>query len=95
QKQWLEIGMLLAQEPKLLLVDEPAAGMTDAETHQTAELLKEINKDRSVVVVEHDMVFVRELGVRVTCLHEGAVLAEGDIDQVSANERVIEVYLGR
>lgn len=95
QKQWLEIGMLLAQEPKLLLVDEPAAGMTDAETHQTAELLKEINKERSVVVVEHDMVFVRELGVRVTCLHEGSVLAEGDIDQVSANDRVIEVYLGR
>ena len=95
QKQWLEIGMLLAQEPKLLLVDEPAAGMTDAETHQTAELLKEINKERSVVVVEHDMVFVRELGVKVTCLHEGSVLAEGDIDQVSTNDRVIEVYLGR
>jgi urea transport system ATP-binding protein len=95
QKQWLEIGMLLAQEPKLLLVDEPAAGMTDAETHQTAELLKEINKDRSVVVVEHDMVFVRELGVRVTVLHEGSVLAEGSLDQVSENERVIEVYLGR
>ncbi len=95
QKQWLEIGMLLAQEPKLLLVDEPAAGMTDAETHQTAELLKEINKERTVIVVEHDMVFVRELGVRVTCLHEGSVLAEGTLDQVSANERVIEVYLGR
>jgi urea transport system ATP-binding protein len=95
QKQWLEIGMLLAQEPKLLLVDEPAAGMTDAETHQTAELLKEINKERSVVVVEHDMVFVRELGVKVTCLHEGSVLAEGTIDDVSANDRVIEVYLGR
>ena len=95
QKQWLEIGMLLAQDPKLLLVDEPVAGMTDVETHQTAELLKEINKDKTVVVVEHDMTFVRELGVRVTCLHEGAVLAEGTIDQVSANERVIEVYLGR
>jgi urea transport system ATP-binding protein len=95
QKQWLEIGMLLAQEPKLLLVDEPAAGMTDAETHQTAELLKEINRDRTVVVVEHDMSFVRELGVRVTVLHEGHVLAEGSLDQVSANERVIEVYLGR
>ncbi|MBS4082437.1 MAG: urea ABC transporter ATP-binding protein UrtD [Rhizobiales bacterium] len=95
QKQWLEIGMLLAQEPKLLLVDEPAAGMTDAETHQTAELLKEINKERSVVVVEHDMVFVRELGVKVTCLHEGSVLAEGTIDDVSENDRVIEVYLGR
>ncbi len=95
QKQWLEIGMLLAQDPKLLLVDEPVAGMTDVETHQTAELLKEINKDKTVVVVEHDMTFVRELGVRVTCLHEGAVLAEGTIDQVSSNERVIEVYLGR
>ena len=95
QKQWLEIGMLLAQEPKLLLVDEPVAGMTDAETRATAELLKEINRDRTVVVVEHDMAFVRELGVKVTVLHEGAVIAEGSIDQVSTNERVIEVYLGR
>jgi urea transport system ATP-binding protein len=95
QKQWLEIGMLLAQEPKLLLVDEPVAGMTDAETRQTAELLQEINRDKTVIVVEHDMSFVRELGVRVTCLHEGAVIAEGSIDQVSSNERVIEVYLGR
>jgi urea transport system ATP-binding protein len=95
QKQWLEIGMLLAQEPKLLLVDEPVAGMTDAETHQTAELLKEINRDRTIVVVEHDMTFVRELDVKVTVLHEGAVLAEGSIDQVSQNERVVEVYLGR
>ncbi|MBI4274357.1 MAG: urea ABC transporter ATP-binding protein UrtD [Rhizobiales bacterium] len=95
QKQWLEIGMLLAQEPKLLLVDEPVAGMTDAETEQTARLLKEINRDRTVVVVEHDMTFVRELGVKVTVLHEGSVIAEGSIDQVSANERVIEVYLGR
>jgi urea transport system ATP-binding protein len=95
QKQWLEIGMLLAQGPKLLLVDEPVAGMTDAETLQTAELLKEINRDRTVIVVEHDMAFVRELGVKVTCLHEGTVIAEGSIDQVSANERVIEVYLGR
>jgi len=95
QKQWLEIGMLLAQDPKLLLVDEPVAGMTDVETQQTAELLKEINRDRTVVVVEHDMTFVRELGVKVTCLHEGAVLAEGSIDDVSENERVVEVYLGR
>jgi urea transport system ATP-binding protein len=95
QKQWLEIGMLLAQEPKLMLVDEPVAGMTDNETRQTAELLKEINRDRTVVVVEHDMTFVRELGVKVTCLHEGSVLAEGTIDQVSENERVVEVYLGR
>ena len=95
QKQWLEIGMLLAQDPKLLLVDEPVAGMTDIETHQTAELLKQINRDHTVMVVEHDMSFVRELGVKVTCLHEGAVLAEGTIDQVSSNERVVEVYLGR
>jgi len=95
QKQWLEIGMLLAQDPKLLLVDEPVAGMTDVETHQTADLLKEINQHKTVVVVEHDMTFVRELGVKVTCLHEGSVLAEGTIDQVSANERVVEVYLGR
>ncbi len=95
QKQWLEIGMLLAQEPKLLLVDEPAAGMTDAETHETAILLKEIAKTKSVVVVEHDMVFVRELGVKVSVLHEGSILAEGSMDDVSKNERVIEVYLGR
>ena len=95
QKQWLEIGMLLAQDPKLLLVDEPVAGMTDAETAVTAELLREIARDHSVVVVEHDMAFVRELGVKVTVLHEGAVLAEGSLDEVSADERVIEVYLGR
>ena len=95
QKQWLEIGMLLAQDPKLLLVDEPVAGMTDAETAETAELLKQIARDHSVVVVEHDMAFVRELGVKVTVLHEGSVLAEGTLDQVSADERVIEVYLGR
>jgi urea transport system ATP-binding protein len=95
QKQWLEIGMLLAQEPKLLLVDEPAAGMTDQETADTADLLREIAQTRSVVVVEHDMTFVRDLGVKVTVLHEGSVLAEGSLDSVSANERVIEVYLGR
>jgi urea transport system ATP-binding protein len=95
QKQWLEIGMLLAQEPKLLLVDEPAAGMTDEETAATADLLREIATTRAVVVVEHDMDFVRDLGVKVTVLHEGSVLAEGPLDQVSANERVIEVYLGR
>jgi urea transport system ATP-binding protein len=95
QKQWLEIGMLLAQDPKLLLVDEPVAGMTDVETRQTVELLKEINRDRTVIVVEHDMAFVRDLDVKVSVLHEGAVIAEGAIDQVSANERVIEVYLGR
>ena len=95
QKQWLEIGMLLAQDPKLLLVDEPVAGMTDAETETTAELLREIAKTHSVVVVEHDMSFVRALGVKVTVLHEGSVLAEGSLDHVSADPRVIEVYLGR
>lgn len=95
QKQWLEIGMLLAQDPKLLLVDEPAAGMTDGETAETAVLLKEIARDHSVIVVEHDMGFIRELGVKVTVLHEGSVLAEGPLDLVSANERVVEVYLGR
>jgi urea transport system ATP-binding protein len=95
QKQWLEIGMLLAQEPQLLLVDEPVAGMTDSETEQTAELLVEINRTRSVVVVEHDMAFVRALGVKVTVLHEGAVLSEGSIDHVSHDPRVVEVYLGR
>ena len=95
QKQWLEIGMLLAQEPKLLLVDEPVAGMTDAETETTAALLKSIAGERSIVVVEHDMTFVRELGVKVTVLHEGSVLAEGSLDHVSSDNRVIEVYLGR
>jgi len=95
QKQWLEIGMLLAQEPKLLLIDEPAAGMTDQETADTADLLREIAKTKAVIVVEHDMTFVRDLGVKVTCLHEGSVLAEGSLEAVSANERVIEVYLGR
>jgi urea transport system ATP-binding protein len=95
QKQWLEIGMLLAQEPKLLLVDEPVAGMTDDETAETADLLREINRTRSVVVVEHDMAFVRALGVKVTVLHEGSVLAEGSIDAIQENPRVVEVYLGR
>jgi len=95
QKQWLEIGMLIAQDPKLLLVDEPVAGMTDAETMTTAELLKDIAKDHTVIVVEHDMEFVRRLGVKVTVLHEGSVLAEGSIEEVSANSRVVEVYLGR
>jgi urea transport system ATP-binding protein len=95
QKQWLEIGMLLAQNPKLLLVDEPVAGMTDAETEETARLLTSIAGDHAVVVVEHDMSFVRALNCKVTCLHEGSVLAEGSIDLVSANDRVIDVYLGR
>jgi len=95
QKQWLEIGMLLAQEPRLLLVDEPAAGMTPAEREHTTDLLREAAKTRAVVVVEHDMEFVRRLGCKVTVLHEGSVLAEGSIDHVTKNERVIEVYLGR
>ncbi|MEZ5809811.1 MAG: urea ABC transporter ATP-binding protein UrtD [Rhizobiaceae bacterium] len=95
QKQWLEIGMLLAQDPMLLLVDEPVAGMTDAETAETARLLRDIAKAHTVVVVEHDMDFVRDLDVKVTCLHEGSVLAEGTLDHVSADSRVIEVYLGR
>ena len=87
--------MLLAQEPRLLLVDEPVAGMTDAETAATADLLREINRSRSVVVVEHDMAFVRALEVKVTVLHEGSVIAEGSIDHVQNDPRVIEVYLGR
>lgn len=95
QKQWLEIGMLLMQDPELLLVDEPAAGMTDEETANTAKLLKDIAQTRSVVVVEHDMEFVRALDCRVNVLHEGSVLAEGSLDVVQANEQVIEVYLGR
>jgi urea transport system ATP-binding protein len=95
QKQWLEIGMLLAQDPKLLLVDEPAAGMTDEETAETAKLLKQIAQTHSVVVVEHDMTFVRDLDVKVTVLHEGSVLAEGSLDHVSSDPRVVEVYLGR
>ena len=95
QKQWLEIGMLLAQDPKLLLVDEPAAGLTDEETKETADLLKRVALTHAVVVVEHDMAFVRDLGVKVTVLHEGAVLAEGSLDHVSADPRVVEVYLGR
>ena len=95
QKQWLEIGILLAQEPQLLLVDEPAAGMTVSERAVTIKLLKELSKTRSVVVVEHDMEFIRQLECRITVLHEGAVLAEGQIDFVTRNQDVIDVYLGR
>ena len=95
QKQWLEIGMLLAQEPRLLLVDEPAAGMTPAEREQTTAILVEAAKNRAVVVVEHDMEFVRRLNCKVTVLHEGAVLAEGSLDHVTSNQDVIDVYLGR
>ena len=95
QKQWLEIGMLLAQEPRLLLVDEPAAGMTHAEREKTTAMLVEAARTRAVVVVEHDMEFVRRLGCRVTVLHEGRVLAEGSLDHVTADPQVIDVYLGR
>ncbi len=95
QKQWLEIGMLLIQESQILLLDEPVAGMTDAETEKTAELILSLKGKRTIVVVEHDMVFVRALGAKVTVLHEGSVLAEGSIDHVSADPRVIDVYLGR
>jgi len=95
QKQWLEIGMLLAQNPKLLLVDEPAAGMTDEETHKTGELLMSLADKHSIVVIEHDMTFVRQIARKVTVLHQGAVLCEGTVDQVQNDERVIEVYLGR
>jgi len=95
QKQWLEIGMLLIHDRTLLLLDEPVAGMTDRETEETAELILDLAKDRTIVVVEHDMAFVRSLGARVTVLHEGSVLAEGSIDHVQDDPRVIEVYLGR
>ncbi|WP_420862511.1 urea ABC transporter ATP-binding protein UrtD [Algirhabdus cladophorae] len=95
QKQWLEIGMLLAQDPRLLLVDEPAAGMTPAEREKTTDILVEAAKTRSVVVVEHDMEFVRRLNCKVTVLNEGSVLAEGSLDHVTQNPEVIDVYLGR
>ena len=95
QKQWLEIGMLLAAEPRLLLVDEPAAGMTTAERERTTQMLIEAARTRAVVVIEHDMEFVRRLGCKVTVLHEGRALAEGSIDHVCADPRVIDVYLGR
>ena len=95
QKQWLEIGMLLVQDTQLILLDEPVAGMTDAETKQTAELILTLKGERTLVVVEHDMEFVRDLGAKVTVLHEGSVLSEGTVDHVQNDPRVIEVYLGR
>jgi urea transport system ATP-binding protein len=94
QKQWLEIGILLAQEPRVLLVDEPVAGMTHQETEKTAELLSSLAGKRTVVVVEHDMEFVRSIARTVTVLHEGKILAEGSMDAVQANPKVVEVYLG-
>ena len=95
QKQWLEIGMLLAQNAKLLLVDEPAAGMTDEETKRTGELLLSLAGRHSIIVIEHDMVFVRQIASKVTVLHQGSILCEGTVDEVQNSERVIEVYLGR
>lgn len=95
QKQWLEIGMLIAQDPELMLVDEPAAGMTDEETARTGELLLSLAGKHTIIVIEHDMVFVRQLASKVTVLHQGSVLCEGSLDEVQNNERVIEVYLGR
>lgn len=95
QKQWLEIGMLISQEPELLLIDEPAAGMTDEETMKTAELFKTLAKKHSLVVVEHDMDFIKALDCKVTVLNEGSVLAEGTLESVQKNQQVIDVYLGR
>jgi urea transport system ATP-binding protein len=95
QKQWLEIGMLLAQDPRLLLVDEPAAGMSDEETHKTGELLLSLEGKHSIIVIEHDMTFVRQIARKVTVLHQGHVLCEGTVDEVQNDERVKEVYLGR
>ena len=94
QKQWLEIAMLVAQDPELLLVDEPVAGLTDEETARTADLLKQLAGDHTVLVIEHDMEFIRDLQAPVTVLHEGHVLCEGSMDQVQSDPRVIEVYLG-
>ncbi|MEH6567246.1 MAG: urea ABC transporter ATP-binding protein UrtD [Halopseudomonas sp.] len=94
QKQWLEIGMLLIQDPELLMLDEPVAGMSVSEREATAELLGRISKNRSVIVIEHDMDFVKDIAHRVTVLHQGKLLAEGKMDEVQQNEKVIEVYLG-
>ena len=94
QKQWLEIGMLRMQEPELLMLDEPVAGMSAKERDQTAELLNRICKNRSVIVIEHDMEFVKKIAHKVTVLHQGKILAEGPMEKVQADEKVIEVYLG-
>ena len=95
QKQWLEIGMLLAQNPRLLLVDEPAAGMSDDETERTGELLLSLEGKHSIIVIEHDMEFVRQIARKVTVLHQGSILKEGKVDEVQSDPKVIEVYLGR
>ena len=94
QKQWLEIGMLLMQDPELLMLDEPVAGMSAKERDQTADLLKRICQNRSMLVIEHDMEFVKQIAHKVTVLHQGKILAEGTMDKIQANEKVIEVYLG-
>lgn len=94
QKQWLEIGMLLMQDPEIIMLDEPVAGMSVRERTLTAELIRSISKDRSVIVIEHDMEFVREIANRVTVMHMGKVIAEGSMDKVSADPKVIEVYIG-
>ncbi len=95
QKQWLEIGMVLLQDPALLLIDEPVAGMTDQETEQTGQLLHSLADQHSIIVIEHDMEFVRQIARTVTVLHEGTVLCEGPVEQVQADPRVVEIYLGR
>ena len=95
EKQWLEIGMLLMQQPELLLIDEPVAGMTEKETKITSNLLKKISKERTVLVVEHDMKFIESLGVEIIVLHEGSVLTQGKMSDVKTNKQVIDVYLGR
>ena len=95
ERQWLEIGMVMAQDPELLLVDEPVAGLTDEETARTGELLVDIARDRSVLVIEHDMEFVRQIARTVTVLHQGATLCEGPVDQVQSDPRVLEVYIGK
>jgi len=95
QKQWLEIGMLIAQNPRLLLVDEPAAGMTDEETAKTGDLLMSLAGQHSILVIEHDMTFVRQIARKVTVLHQGSVLCEGTVDEVQNDPRVVEVYLGK
>jgi len=95
EKQWLEIGMVLLQEPELLLIDEPVAGMTDQETAHTAKLLERIAQEHAVLVIEHDMAFVRQIARKITVLHEGRVLCEGSVDEVQNDPRVVEIYLGR
>lgn len=94
QKQWLEIGMMLVQDPELLLLDEPVAGMSAREREQTAELLEQISRRKALIVIEHDMDFVRKIGKKITVMHQGSILCEGSIDDVQRDERVIEVYLG-